>query len=316
MSIDLLRGFCILYIVGFWHLFNYTDAFPQFKNIITLRLTWIVLALFTFLSGYLIGQKENYLKKKSIKHFFLNRIKRIYPLYIVALILFVKLGISDTATTLKAAFAISMFFKPAPPTLWFITMLLFFYVLSPLLISNAKKECEHIVWIVYISVTIVLLTINCFTQNLDFRIITYFPSFYLGILTATMGEEYFNYKVNNFLLVAGTILSFVMNQDHLQYNWLLSTLMVSIASYYIFLLFKNYLKPIKRMNKIVKILAYSSYCMYLFHRPIYIVLKKIYFPDNGIVQILYLSLLCVPCILILSYYLQKTQDIINESLIG
>ncbi len=29
MAIDFIRAICILYIVGFWHLFNYTEAFPK-----------------------------------------------------------------------------------------------------------------------------------------------------------------------------------------------------------------------------------------------------------------------------------------------
>jgi len=88
VSLDLLRGLSVLYIVGFWHMFNYTQCFPQYYNFITLRLTLIILASYTFLSGYFIGLKDVILTSKSIKNFLLNRIMRIYPLYILAIVVF------------------------------------------------------------------------------------------------------------------------------------------------------------------------------------------------------------------------------------
>ena len=42
--IDLLRAACVLYIVGFWHLMTYTEAFPGYHNGVTTRLTVAVLA--------------------------------------------------------------------------------------------------------------------------------------------------------------------------------------------------------------------------------------------------------------------------------
>ena len=57
-SLDYLRSFSMLYIVGYWHLFNYTDAFPQYSNAVTYTMTLIVLGLFVLISGFLIGRRE------------------------------------------------------------------------------------------------------------------------------------------------------------------------------------------------------------------------------------------------------------------
>jgi murein DD-endopeptidase MepM/ murein hydrolase activator NlpD len=37
LGIDLLRGLSILYIVGFWHLLGYTNAIPNYNNIVIIR---------------------------------------------------------------------------------------------------------------------------------------------------------------------------------------------------------------------------------------------------------------------------------------
>lgn len=55
-GIDVLRGLSMLYIVGFWHLLEYTHAI-QYQNLITHRITWITLGIFFFISGYLIKYK-------------------------------------------------------------------------------------------------------------------------------------------------------------------------------------------------------------------------------------------------------------------
>ena len=58
LTINLIRALSIMYIIGFWHLFNYTDAFFSYKNVITIRLTYIVLGVFySAISGYFIGLK-------------------------------------------------------------------------------------------------------------------------------------------------------------------------------------------------------------------------------------------------------------------
>lgn len=309
-SLDLLRGLSMLYIVGYWHLFNYTSTFPQYYNIVTLRITWIILATFTFVSGYFVGLKNIDFNKEGISYFYKNRTLRIYPLYLVALIVFFVFGMANLFTISKAAIAVSMFFKPAPPTLWYVTMLLSFYLISPFLIMVMKNKRTTYIWVLYISISIALLIIHYFLRIIDVRVITYFPAFYLGLITSMKGDDYIKKSFLAFLLIIGLFASFAFNQNKLQIDWLLSTILVSTGSYYIFMIFKNKISLPKSFHISVSSLAYSSYCMYLFHRPIYMIFKKIYFPDNDIAQVVYLVFFCLPCIIIASYYTQKYQDTI------
>ena len=82
---DWLRAAYIFNIVGFWHLFNYTDAFPAYYKVVTVRLTVVVLGLFVMLSGYLLGGSRPNLSIAGTWTFYKRRLLRIYPLYVVAL---------------------------------------------------------------------------------------------------------------------------------------------------------------------------------------------------------------------------------------
>jgi peptidoglycan/LPS O-acetylase OafA/YrhL len=56
------------------------------------------------------------------------------------------------------------------------------------------------------------------------------------------------------------------------------------------------------------IIAYASYGMYLFHRPVWWLMVDIYNPANVQIKALYLALLGIPLTIFFSYYLQKFYD--------
>jgi peptidoglycan/LPS O-acetylase OafA/YrhL len=84
----------------------------------------------------------------------------------------------------------------------------------------------------------------------------------------------------------------------------------SLCLYYYGSIVQGSLKKLK----IVFIISYSSFCMYLFHRPVYVLLTWLYYPDGDIPQLLYLYLICMPVIIIFSYYEQKLYDQIIKKL--
>jgi peptidoglycan/LPS O-acetylase OafA/YrhL len=308
LELELLRFLCILSIVGYWHMFNYTEAFPQYKNIFTIRIIWIILAVFAFLSGYFTGKANIELSKKSLYLFFRKRLTRIYPLYLLALILFSILNINTLGTSIKASLLISMFFKPAPPTLWFINMLLIFHILSPFLADQIKKGHLYRLLGIFILSSGVLLVSHLLFKNVDFRIITYFPAYLFGIIISLKGDNYINKKICFFVFIAGTFISLLLYQNRIQVDRLSSIFMLTTAPYFIFLFFKKKITIPDKLKLLILNLSFSSYCMYLFHRPIYIITTKVYFPESGFLQILYLVFFSLPCIIIFSYFVQKTYD--------
>ena len=308
IGLDLMRGLSIFYIVGFWHMFNYTNTFPLYYNVVSLRFTWVVLSTFVFISGYFIGRRKIELSKKCVFQFYKNRLLRILPLYITALLIFYCLGLLDASTTLKSAFGLSMFLKPAPTTLWFITMILIFYAVSPLLRYIVEKNELYYAMLMYVGVFALLMGYSYITANLDVRIVAYLPSFYLGMVVSVKGQNFISKKSMAALLLIGLVCTFIFNQRDLQLDCLIALPLLTAAPFFILILFKDLIKVPVFLNRAISVLAYASYSMYLFHRPIYMEMKKIYFPEQGIHQIAYLYAVCLPLILIVSYFVQKLYD--------
>jgi peptidoglycan/LPS O-acetylase OafA/YrhL len=315
IGIDLLRGTSILYIVGFWHLLDYTKVLPNGINQITLRLTDIILGAFVFISGYFLASKKIELSIQSLMTFYRKRLLRIYPLYLIAICLFYIFHISDNIALAKAALAISMFMQPAPITLWFITMLIFFYLISPFIIVACRTMQIDKLFFYSTIVIICLLAYSHYTKLLDKRIILFLPAFISGALFAN-NKSYCNiYKSHIILIVMAICISasFVKTR-YSTLNYLLMMPMVVICSAFIFNKSKQIEIKSKTAYRNILFLSYTSYCMYLFHRPIYIMMMSIYFPANIIMQAIYLVILVIPCILLFSFIIQKLYDILIDTM--
>ncbi len=58
VPIDVMRAVSMLYIVGFWHLLDYTKVVTWHYNLVTYRLTVAALSLFVLISGFLTGRQD------------------------------------------------------------------------------------------------------------------------------------------------------------------------------------------------------------------------------------------------------------------
>ncbi|MFA5983600.1 MAG: acyltransferase family protein [Methylococcaceae bacterium] len=306
--IDTLRGFSVLYIVGFWHLMNYTDAFPNYANFITMRITVSVLALFVFLSGYLMSNTKLDLEIKIIKVFYIKRFLRIYPLYVFSLFLFFLLHLSNKITLIKAGLLISMFYGPPPPTLWFITMIIVFYLLTPLLIS-AKNTSKLLFRGIVLMLLMMLL--SYISPKSDPRLLIYFPAFISGIYMAKSDHLSKGFITKILVLLFGSVvLSVQVNEaPEVSYASIPLAIFSPLAIFYIFSSIKL---PI---NSLVKHISYAGYVMYLIHRPIYELMLLVYYRfltmysfNMETLKVGYLIFICLPVIVVISYFVQKSYD--------
>ncbi|PSN16413.1 hypothetical protein C7293_02580 [filamentous cyanobacterium CCT1] len=101
-------------------------------------MTLIALGLFTLISGFLSG--KSVMRSQGIKDFYVKRLVRIYPLYLIAVVLFFICKENNGITSIKSLFFVSMLYGPAPRTLWFITMIMLFYLMVPFLLSLQKTS--------------------------------------------------------------------------------------------------------------------------------------------------------------------------------
>lgn len=313
-GIDLIRGCCILYIVGFWHLFDYTDAFPWYGNFFTARLTEVVLAVFVFVSGYLIGRKNVPFERSSIIKFYQSRLIRIYPLYLLAVVIFYAGNFLELTSSFKAALLVSMLIKPAPYTLWFITMIMLFYLVAPLLLYAVGRMRSVQFFTFVVTVTAFLVVYSLISDRLDCRLLTYFPSFAYGVFIASNRDraEYFGKDRWKVILVLLAIFLSFLKTPYDELDAITRVPMVVLCSYFIFIFAEKLPSHKGMLYQAVFVLSYSSYCMYLFHRPVFKVCKKVYFPSDQLNQIFYLYGLCLPAIIFSAFILQKLFDAFKE----
>ena len=307
--VDLLRAACVLYIVGFWHLLNYTSALPGYANPLTTRGVVIVLGLFVFISGQLLGQQKLSLDRAGLSRFFTRRITRIYPLYLGALGLFWATGLIDKLTALKAALFVSMFYGPSPPTLWFITMLLVFYCLAPALILAAGQSTRFAARFATLGASLLLILAAAVSLSpaADERIVIYFPAFVLGIHCAAPARKRPRGALLSVLALLAIALSFV--DTHSAEKSLFSIPLASLCPLWIFSLFERKAGRFSR-HPAIETLSYASFAMYLIHRPVLLTLKSLYFPESGAGQLIYLVLVCLPAIILCAWLIQKGYDVL------
>lgn len=305
-SIDMLRAISVLYIVGYWHMFNYTQAFPEYNNEVTVRVTVIILGLFVFLSGFLLGRRNVNFNLTDFIWFYKKRIIRIYPLYVGALTLFLFYGLCDRSVWAKGVLSISMFYGPPPPTLWFITMILFFYLVAPFLIATTRSTAKYV-----LLASSILTTLFCaymISPTADPRVVIYFPAFALGIYFSNRDKQVKLSMITSITLSSLVISFFFSTAPEASFA---SIPIASIIPFAIFSAFKGRLKN-TAMRSLFGKLSYAGFIMYLIHRPIYLTMKNIYFPSELWMQVLYLVLICLPVIFGISWLLQKSYDLLLE----
>jgi len=137
--------------------------------------------IFFILSGYLIG--KNFINGKyhfgleSIKNFYINRIKRIVPLYyFVTISLFVcfyqELWQWGNWYKILGIFTFTFDFDAKPyftGSLWSLSVEMQFYLIAPFLIWLISKACKNLsntLWVMFISMAFSLGCIFLYSKNL------------------------------------------------------------------------------------------------------------------------------------------------------
>jgi len=336
---DLMRTLAI-FIILMHHLPGHSFNFYDFTFFgINYDMSWLNqlnryfgLGIFIFISGYLINRKKKGIKNWSnIKVFVVKRYIRIIPLYIIAYIIFVTifqhlihnnnvLCIVIHLLGLQIIFA-SKYCYPVM-TLWFVGLIISYYYVF--VISARYSRNNKIHWSMIIAFPLVFIFFKYFFGYTDKRFVVYYGIFIFGIVS----EEYKvmdNLKwhqivsavfvvilcmvIYSLIIYPGifkgdakpSIFSFIGLYAFIVTNLLMIGFV--IASYG----FSKYLCNICCSRKF-RTIAYASYCMFLFHRPIWWAMLKINNPSNSIIKLLYLVLLGIPLIILLSYYLQRCYD--------
>ena len=307
-AIDLLRVLCILYIVGYWHLIPYTHWLPGYANHYTEALKDIALGTFVLSSGLLLARRDLRPRLREVLGFYTRRVVRIYPLYLVALLLFGAAGLASQAVVVNGALLVSMFVPPAPPTLWFVTMIMFFYLLAPVLIWAARSPAGFM--LTTLALMAIFLGYDALVRPLDSRLLLFFPSFALGVYMQRAGavRHYLDRKRLYLLALLAPALLIGLPGAHgfdvATSLWRIP--LVALGAVVSLLYVERFAKQLH--SPFILLLSYASFGVYLFHRLVFELAIAAYFPAEGLYRVIYLVLVAVPLSFVVAYAVQKGYD--------
>ena len=303
VPIDLMRAMSMLYIVGFWHLLDYTKVAGWHYNPVTYRLTVGALSLFVLISGFLTGRTDGGLARGGIWNFYKTRFWRIYLPFLIASGLFLAAGVSDTFTLVKGVTLVAMLLAPPPLTLWFVNMIVLFYLIAPMLIGLRGNEVAYIASCTAIVGAMILYQVE--TGRIDIRLILYFPCFAAGIFLAGGSLPSSTLSLIGLALLAALSLvptlarpSASLEIDPWVAPWLLFG---SIAVFVVVMRAGRNLKA----PAILTQFSEASFFMYLLHRPLYLWMQIGWSPSTEREHVLYLLFVCLPTIAIVAWLCQR-----------
>lgn len=268
--IDLARAFSIIWVVFIWHFneiltpsFRYTGVvFYVLYNI-----TISVLGCFSTISGLCLS-KYQFSSRKEVINFYKKRFWRFYLLFALASLLMsvYYYGLPSTDGWKMFLYTItgfSLFCGKPMMTLWYMSMLLVFYLLTPLIKFRYKS---HLLNVIVFALFFILLSLLYLKGLCDKRVLFYFPFYVFGLLSGEclMGnsliiKRVFSLSALFISLAVFCVLCFFNCEGGL-------SSFLYIASGVILILGGFVRVKAGTIRYLVKWVSYSSLCIYLFHR--------------------------------------------------
>lgn len=273
-AVDGMKGLSMAYIVGFWHLCDYSRVAQAWQTEVTLRITVVVLALFVLVSGYLVGRRPPDLTLQGIGRYYRGRVRSVYVPFAIALVVFYVFGLSGGWVMLGGLTLTSMLRPPAPPTLWFVTMVMLFYVAVPLLLWGGRKLGSP--WRLAVLAAGVSVLGPMFFQGWDSRLFLYLPVFCMGIAMGSgqAGDSRLGLMMSALAVLPGWFVSWSFG-PHAESN-LMSLPMALAGSAALFFVFSRLWPHLPAQpSRMVLHVASISYFMYLTHRLVFELLSTI-----------------------------------------
>lgn len=294
---DIMKTLCVIEIVAFWHMFDYTSIDAN-HVLLGGRLTSTVLATFTFASGFFLGKKQI-----SSWTFYKSRLKRfMIPLLVSLLIMYLFGVIHSLRVVCFSAIGLSCFVPPMAPTLWFFSMIILCYIVTPFILYGVwtMSQTERLVNILLrgLLVYAVILLLGASP-----KVQMYFFFYIIGII-ANMDIIQSILKVNiayKFLLGVIWVLCSL---------WSVNTFITDSIGIILLIAFSSFIEKhlTDKTKSVFSKLSYASMFAYLFHREFYAVAKILCGNADETIPIAGIALTII-AIFFLSYYMQKIYDL-------
>lgn len=314
ITIDMVKILCLFYIVFFNHLSNYGNVYTS-KYYLSDEITASSLLTLMFFGSFFFSKKE--LSCRNILAFYKRRFSRFYILYFMSIISLIAGGLFvgknwfyDNTQIYLSFLGLSAFYKPELPTLWFMSMLMFFYIITPFLQSkNLKFNLVS---------TILLFSIILFFHIIDSLLVD--DKILIFLLVYTIGlklPKNVYKKVKKNRLVCFFIGFFVfLTLANIKTSELVSIIQILYAIGFIVMLISacDILLDKIHINKFIRLLSYTQLCVYLFHRQIYLIIINVLKLLNIEVTTYILLFVFLPVCVIISFCIQALYDISLQKL--
>ena len=320
---DIARVICMTYIVTYVHLYEYIYPHDQTATYfyVCVAMAHACLGVFTFVSGYLLGKKYCFGQQGNVDvwKFYEKRLLRVIPLFIVASILLWLVDFNDADATLNGLLCISPFVNLKPRTTYYIPIILWCYLVTPLVSRHGLK------WRVWTCLSLMglLVAARCVFPSIDPRMVFNVFFYFVGIVTAVC----FDWKLNTSYgpavkTIAGLALALLITAAiHFSLSSTSWQMVVGAIGVLVILFVCEDMSKLlfdtqntrqggvkSFAANIICWVSYASMACYMFHRFFYWLAERIWNPSEACVKWIYMVGLVFPVILVISYVIQKLYD--------
>ena len=298
---DLMRSFCAIWIVGLWHMPNYMapELSAKFTTGIGWQTTYCVLAAFAFISGF-FGANNQMNTWKDVLLYYKKRMLRIYPLYAIAAVALILCQYGSWTSLPGYLLGVGCFIEPYPTTIWFVSMLLIFYFITPLLL-----KCSTKIKIVIFALLEMAFLILAYRMGSDIRLAYYWPFYVMGLICRRKNLHLlFFERRGTWIFTAAAGLGYVLLGMKTGNDFKFITVICCLLFIYFALNIFERLSDLTGKSRVLAFLGYSSMGAYLFHRPFFYIIKA----TAGDYDPVAAFLIYLPCAFILGGVIQTIYD--------
>lgn len=314
VGLDMAKCISTLWIVGVWHLTGYLNSTVADSNVCG-AITMTVLFCFMFVSGMLMHKYE-FKDWNSVKVFYFKRFWRFWILFFISSVTLYLAGVVvhkewfvSMQQLILTICGLSSVFPPIPGTIWFMSMLMLFYILTPIIRWN--KTITYTITSASI-VYLLFVTLQVYVNGVDRGLFVYFPAFVLGLITPID-------RISKFVSSKGVCLGsliiwtiIVVSSMHVANNvfGILVQILFSLLGTICLLGIGIMLSLVENeiFLKSIRFLSYLSLSLYLFHRQVY---QGVLFISRGRgveVNIILMYVIMLPVAILVAYFIQKLYD--------
>lgn len=307
---DVVRVICMTYLIAFFHLYGsvYPHGSSPFYDPACTAMAHACLGLFTFVSGYLLGRKYCFGKQGNVDAwtFYKKRILRVFPLFVIASIALWLIGFNGTEATRNGLLCISPFVDPKPLTLYYIPVIMWCYLVTPLISRHDMK------WRMLgcLSIFSLLLVSRFLFPSVDNRFVFDVFFYFVGVVSASCLDWRLNSNLGTAIKMLAVLIFAILFVITINCSLLETTFrQMAVGAIGVFpLLFLCEGLSTLGGHRFFYFVSYSSMACYMFHRFFYRVAVLLYNPSDTNLKWLYMAGLVFPVMIVLSYLIQKMYE--------